>query len=552
MTSRMLRLALLFALCGLGLLSIAGWMSLPATYAANVSVQQTLREPSAVLFTVTLQQVASTLVEPVDLQDAQDGSRRLFVVEQPGRIRVIENGVLQATPYITLTSIVHDNGNEQGLLGLAFDPDFASNGTFYLSYNNEPGADSVIARYVVSNPAANVANVINMTHLITVDQPQSNHNGGQLQFGPNDDYLYISLGDGGGAGDDDSGHAPGGNGQSLGTHLGKLLRVNVRGVPTYTIPASNPFTQSAGVPPEIWAYGLRNPWRFSFDSANGDMYIADVGQYTYEEVSYEPAPSSGGVNYGWRCKEGFHNFNFSGNCASATLIDPVVEFAHVVSGEDNCSVTGGYVYHGQDYPWMDGIYFYADYCSGRIWALEQTSPGVWSSVEKLNVSFQISSFGEDEDGEMYVLDHSSGRVYKLTSSIAADISGSYKTVSNLAPLSGDVITYSIVLHNVGDPFPNIVRLTDTIPSGLDYVVGSLNASQGSADDASAPTLIWSGNMSDTSVVTVTYAVMVTTVNTETITNTVTIDPGIAAIFERATQIIANGARIYLPIVYRNG
>jgi uncharacterized repeat protein (TIGR01451 family) len=201
---------------------------------------------------------------------------------------------------------------------------------------------------------------------------------------------------------------------------------------------------------------------------------------------------------------------------------------------------------------MDGLYFYADYCSGRIWMLEQTSPGVWAATEKFNASFNISSFGEDEDGELYVLDHNNGRVYKLTSTAAVDLSGSDKTVSDAAPLTGEVITYTIVLRNAGGLFPDLVRLTDTIPSDLDYVPGSLSASQGIGDDSLAPTLRWSGHLSDTFAVTVAYAVTVTTVNTVTITNTATIDPGFTASFERAATILANGSQFYLPLIFRNG
>ncbi|MGH2592301.1 MAG: PQQ-dependent sugar dehydrogenase, partial [Anaerolineae bacterium] len=249
-----------------------------------------LREPivsgvsasTSLSFTITLSEVASGVAQPVYLTHAGDGSGRLFVVEQVGRIKVITNGVVLAPPYLDISSIVESGSAEQGLLSVAFDRDFETNGTFYVNYTAKAGnGDTVVARYVAANPSSNVANPIAVTHLITIDQPQANHNGGQLQFGPNDNYLYIGMGDGGGSNDQGSGHAPEGNGQSPGTLLGKMLRIDVRGVPTYTIPPSNPFTQTAGYLPEIWALGLRNPWRFSFDRATGDLYIGDVGQNCY-------------------------------------------------------------------------------------------------------------------------------------------------------------------------------------------------------------------------------------------------------------------------------
>lgn len=520
-------------------------LALSGARVADSTTNASFAQQAGVPFTISLELVTGGLTAPVDLQSARDGSGRLFVVELAGRIRVIENGTLLPDAYLDISSLILDNHSERGLLGLAFDADFESNGEFYVNYTSQPNGDTVVARYVVSDTAANVANVLTTTHLITIGQPQRNHNGGQLQFGPNDNYLYVSTGDGGGAGDDEPGHAPQGNAQSLGTHLGKILRIDVRAVPLYTVPASNPFTQTMGALPEIWAYGLRNPWRFSFDQVNGDVYIADVGQNSYEEVSYRPASSGAGVNYGWRCKEGFQDFNMLGNCPSLTLEPPVVEYDHTLG----CSVTGGYVYRGSDYPWMDGVYFYADYCSGRIWALQQVSAGTWSATEKLNTPFFISSFGEGEDGELYVIDHG-GEVYKLTSNAAPDLSDSLKLVSNSVPLSASVLTYNIVLRNAGSFFSETVSLTDVIPTGLIYVAGSLSASQGIPDASSAPTLTWSGGMSNTFVVTVSYAVMVTTVSTETITNIVSINPGFDMPFTRTMSIMVNGLQSYWPLVFK--
>ena len=498
-------------------------------------------------FTIALSPVVTAgLAAPVYLAHAGDGSGRLFVVEQAGKIRVIRNGVLRSAPFLSITNLVLCCG-EQGLLGVAFDPGYEANGAFYVNYTSRAGnGDTVVARYQVSDPSSDVANPVAITHLLTIDQPQSNHNGGPLQFGPNDNYLYIGMGDGGGAGDDDAGHDPlVGNGQYLGTLLGKMLRIDVRGVPTYTIPAANPFTRTAGARPEIWAYGLRNPWRFSFDRVTGDMYIADVGQNAWEEVSYQPASSVGGENYGWRIMEGAHCFNPS-NCSSAGLILPVTEYSHSLG----CSVIGGYAYRGSDYPWLRGVYFYADYCSGRIWGLEQVSPGRWLSAEKLDTPHSISSFGEDENGELYVLEHANGRVYKLASSVPPDLSASRKMASNLTPATGAWVTYVIVVSNSGGAFTHTVRLTDALPPGLSYVSGSLTATLGAPDASSASTLKWSGVMSSTSVASVTYAVTISAATTPLISNTVTINPGFEAPFTRSVTIIVLGRRVYLPLLLK--
>ena len=322
------------------------------------------------------------------------------MLEQAGYIRVIKNGALLSTPYLTLTSKVKCCG-EQGLLGLVFDPDFETNRTFYINYTTSaPGfsGDTVVARYQVANAAADVANVLAVTNIITIDQPESNHNGGDIHFGPNDGYLYIGMGDGGGGGDQ---HGAIGNGQNPAVLLGKMLRLNVRGVPTYTIPAGNPFTQTVGYRPEIWALGLRNPWRFSFDRANGDLFIGDVGQDCYEEIDYQPGSSAGGQNYGWRQMEGLHPFNPNNfnDCSQppitpAGLTLPIVEVPHP-TGE---AIVGGYVYRGSAFPAVHGVYFYADEVTGRFWMLERIN-SAWVSTEIFKPGLSISSFGEDESGE---------------------------------------------------------------------------------------------------------------------------------------------------------
>ncbi len=318
----------------------------PATIAASTSVA------ASTAFTIGLQLVSSGLSAPVHIAHAGDNSGRLFIVQQAGTIRVIKNGALLATPYLNITSQVGCCG-ERGLLSIAFDPDFQTSRTFYLNYTNLSG-NTVIERYTVSDATADVANVVSSQIVLTINQPESNHNGGQLQFGRNDDYLYIGMGDGGGGGDQ---HGANGNGQNPAVLLGKILRINVRGVPTYTIPATNPFTQTAGYRPEIWALGVRNPWRFAFDRANGDLYIGDVGQDCYEEIDYQPAASQGGENYGWRRLEGFHAFDPADmlNCNQPTptppdVTLPVAEIAH----PDGEAIVGGYVYRGSSFPGIQG------------------------------------------------------------------------------------------------------------------------------------------------------------------------------------------------------
>lgn len=492
-------------------------------------------------FTIVMSDVvgAGGLNQPVGIAHAGDGSGRLFVLEQGGYIRVIKQGVVLPTPYLTLTNRVVCCG-ERGLLGLEFDPDFESNGTFYVNYTTSAAGfngDTVVARYQVANPAADTANVLTVTHVITIDQPESNHNGGDLHFGPLDNYLYIGMGDGGGGNDN---HGPIGNGQNPAVLLGKMLRLNVRGVPTYTIPPSNPFTQTAGYRPEIWSLGWRNPWRFSFDRATGDMYSGDVGQNCWEEISYEPA-GQGGKNFGWRHEEGFRRFDpndaFNCNQPVSTLITttkPITAYGRSLGS----ATTGGYVYRGQQYPWLRGVYFYSDSGSGRIWAIQQVGPGVWSGSEKLDTPYGITAFGEDENGEIYVTDYGQGRIFKITSPSPISFSASSKSVSANQVATGSTVTYTIVLRNTGVPFYDTVRVTDTVPGGLSYVAGSLATSSGSIDASAVPALKWSGTMSTTptSIVTITYRALVTATSIQSITNTATIDPALNPPFTRSAVI----------------
>lgn len=338
--------------------------------------------------------------KPVYLTNAADGSGRMFVVGQRGRILIVKDGAVNPTPFLDIVSLVGSDSLERGLLSVAFHPDYASNGFLFVNYTNKEG-NTVIARYHVSdNPDLVDPNSAKI--LLTINQPYPNHNGGQLVFGP-DGYLYVGMGDGGSAND------PHNNGQSLNTLLGKILRLEIDQGDPYGVPASNPFVNQADARPEIWSYGWRNPWRFSFDRADGDMYIADVGQNEYEEISVELAGTPGGQNYGWRLLEGAHCFDPS-DCDPATLgtVLPVAEYDH----SQGCSVTGGYVYRGERFPTLTGIYFYGDWCSGIIWGLRREAAGSWVQAELLQSGLKISAFGQDEAGELYVIDHN-GDIFQI-------------------------------------------------------------------------------------------------------------------------------------------
>ena len=337
--------------------------------------------------------VVAGLASPVDLQHA--GDSRLFILEQRGSIRVVQDGNLLPDPFLDIQEKVTSSGNEQGLLGLAFHPKYASNGLFFVNYTGK-GGDTLVARYQVSTDA-NRTDPSTETILLRIGQPFPNHNGGGMAFGP-DGYLYVGSGDGGAAGD------PFNNGQSLDTLLGKLLRVDVDQGDAYGIPSDNPFAQGGGLP-EIWAYGLRNPWRFTFDSLTGDLFIGDVGQGDWEEIDFLPAGSPGGANFGWDLREGLHPY--SGGSAEG-LLDPVAEYGHNLG----CSVTGGAVVRSPSLPEWQGVYLYGDYCSGRIWGLLRGPQGGWQNSILFETDFRITSFGTDQRGEVYVLDRE-GTIYRL-------------------------------------------------------------------------------------------------------------------------------------------
>ena len=382
--------------------------------------QQALAAPALQAGTVSFQQIADvTTVQgshPVAIANAGDGSGRLFIVEQPGRISIYDGSKLLATPFLNITNIVNSNGSEQGLLGLAFDPDFAENGYFYVNYTSEngPAGDTVITRYHVSDATPNDADEGSALPLLTIAHPQTNHNGGALQFGP-DGYLYISTGDGGGGGDQGTGHNPAiGNAQDLNSLLGKILRLDVSNSTAanpYAIPPTNPFVNDGNpnTRGEIWAYGLRNPWRFSFDRQTGDMFIGDVGQGALEEIDFQPAGVAG-RNYGWRRMEGTQCYNPSSGCQTGSLILPILKYTNPRAG--GCAaVSGGYRYRGGRYPQLVGVYFYADNCSGEVWGATQSGAN-WTAGEPIDTSFAVTAFGEDEAGELYLADHG-GKIYRI-------------------------------------------------------------------------------------------------------------------------------------------
>ena len=348
------------------------------------------------------------LNEPVDIAfSGIPTDTRMFVVERAGVIRIVlTDGTVLPTPFLDINGIVNSEVyTEMGLLGLAFDPDYASNGRFYVQYSDfadEGGqADNgniVLARYQVSVDP-NVA-LTTGVKLLTISHPTNkNHNGGDLSFGP-DGFLYMAPGDGA--------FSP--NAQTLTNLLGKVLRLDVSTAVTYTIPASNPFTQTAGAKPEIWSYGLRNPWRFSFDQATGELYVADVGQNAWEEVNRRPAGSAGGENYGWPCYEGNHAYNTLGCPAANTLTMPIFEYEH----DPHVAVTGGYVYRGAAHPALNGYYFLADYGSSYFWAINTSNNAAVPLGSMLGESANPSSFGQDPAGEVYVSDFNSGTIYVLT------------------------------------------------------------------------------------------------------------------------------------------
>jgi len=365
---------------------------------------------------LVLTEVASGFQRPIFVTQPA-GDARLFVVEKPGRIRIVNDGNVVEEPFLTIPG-VSERGGEMGFLGLAFHPDFASNGRLFVYYSTLVGGDdhiSRVAEYTVSDGDPNLADAASERVLLEVEQPQDNHNGGHLEFG-RDGFLYIGLGDGGGGGDN---HGPIGNGQNLETLLGKILRIDVNGsgagtAGNYAVPSGNP--QLEGALPEIWSYGLRNPWRYSFDACTGDMYIGDVGQNAFEEIDFEPA-GVGGTNYGWRLMEGEECFNPDEGCnaQAQNLALPVATYDR----DAGQSITGGYVYRGSAIPELRGTYLYADYQSANFFALRmqggqvaQEQVDITDNINPDNDIDGISSFGQDSAGNLYVVSFG-GAVYRI-------------------------------------------------------------------------------------------------------------------------------------------
>lgn len=402
--------------------------------------------------TISLQQFATGLSGAVEITHPANDAR-LFVVQQGGQIRIVNpNGTVNATPFLNLSTLI-SSGGERGLLGLAFHPNYATNGLFFVNYTNTSG-NTVIARYAVSaNP--NVANTTGVI-LMTISQPYSNHNGGSIKFGP-DGYLYIGMGDGGSGGD------PQGYAQNLSLtqtnvasnpsriYLGKMLRIDVdtiAGSLNYGFPSTNPFVNQPGKE-EIWAYGLRNPWKFSFNRLNNDLWIADVGQNQVEEINRiaSPAPNTG-LNFGWRCYEGNAVYNTSGCAAQSTMTMPVAQYTHAATG--GCSITGGYVYTGTTYPNLANKYIFGDYCTGEIGWATTSGTITWN----YSSSMSISSFGEDKDGELYVTNGSI--IYKIVDTSLA-VSEFEKVGFSVAP---NPTKDRFVVKSASQEIPNSLEIFD--------------------------------------------------------------------------------------------
>jgi uncharacterized repeat protein (TIGR01451 family) len=455
--------------------------------------------------------IASGFTQPVQVIHAGDNSQRLFVVEQTGLIKIIHPD-RSITTFLNIDPRVL-SGGERGLLGLAFHPQYAANGYFYLDYTDNDGNTTISRFQVSSNP--NIVNENSEQVLFKINQPYSNHNGGQLLFGP-DGYLYIGMGDGGSGGD------PQNNAQNLSTPLGKMLRIDVDQGSLYAIPPSNPYINTPGADPRIWAWGLRNPWRFSFDRLTGDLYIGDVGQNNWEEIDFLPNGTPGGTNFGWRCMEGTHTYNTDPPCDSpsylATLTAPITEYDHTVGR----SITGGFVYRGSLNPGLQGIYFFADYVNGIIFSL-QNNNGSWVQTVELAPGFLISAFGEDENGELYVADYS-GSIRQLTGASLSppNLDQSTISVDKQQANPDEVLTFTINITNSGSVLNSTATLINPIPEKLIYLPGTMTATSGTINDTQPTQLTWSGSIGQQSTVTIQYQARIKTDADGSVVNLITI------------------------------
>lgn len=369
----------------------------------------------ALALPVLAERIAGGAAAPIDIQSPADGSRRLFVAEQGGSIRVLRNGALLTPPFLDIRALVA-TGGERGLLGFAFHPLYAQNRRFFVNYTRTGDGATVIASFQASAADPDRADPASRRELLVIAQPYENHNGGALRFGP-DGFLYIGMGDGG------SGNDPGNRAQDPQSLLGKLLRIDVDGAFPYAIPPGNAYPQGGGRA-EIWARGLRNPWRFSFDRVTGDLYIGDVGQDAQEEIDFLPHAAPGGANFGWRIVEGTGCTGLpgGGTCPPAGVTAPILTYGH----DAGCSVTGGVVYRGRAVPVLYGRYVYADFCTGRIFAAARDRNGAWQSEPLLDTGQRIATFGEDADGEVYWSDVGGGTLHRFVVDPAVPLAIEYR------------------------------------------------------------------------------------------------------------------------------
>lgn len=435
---------------------------------------------------ITLNSFSTGYSSPTDI--ANCGDSRLFIVQQRGKIFICDSlGVKRTTPFLDITSLVNQTGNERGLLGLTFHPNYKQNGYFYVNYTRSSDGATRVSRFSVNANDSNLAVVSSELNLLTIAQPFSNHNGGNLDFGP-DGYLYIGMGDGGSADD------PNGNSQNGLSKLGKMLRINVDSGTPYSVPTDNPFVGNSSFNPEIWAYGLRNPWRWSFDKITGDLWIGDVGQNLYEEVDFQLANSTGGQNYGWRCFEGLNHVNTNvtqvGCPAVSSTTPPIFEYSH--STPNGCSITGGEVYRGALYSSLFGYYLVTDYCSGRVWWIQRQANGTFTNgIINSFLTNNYVSFGHDYLGEMYLIAATSGVIYKINAPnpcpeafITGNDSASYCQGSStrLIALRGRGLSYQWNLNGVAISGENRYWIDANQPGLYSITVtNSVNCSNTSTD-----------------------------------------------------------------------